>query len=964
MIAVVVSAMGEDSDGALESSEEWKSGIVSFQSAVNTVRDVLTTLSRQTYLSHALHHQRDADALNSATEQLRGAFDMLKVRGYIELSALSARIHATEPVAALHTLDEQAAAIELPEPQSSSTLPPAPQLIFGRETETAAVVEAVCDQSGGNVAILGGPGMGKTTVALTALHHPTVAARFLRRRHFIACDSIDTKSGVLIAICGSLGFATSDQNTARRHLLAVFRQHLTLLVLDNFETVWEAGTDRLAAEEVLGLLSGICGLSLIVTARGSERPQGAMWHQPLLRPLGPLSDTSAKQIFTAIADVDDRTPYFADLLHDLDNIPLAITLLASQAQSEPLDDLFLRWTQLKTASLTRASGQDRLNSVEASIKLSLESPRMTAEVDATTVLSLLSVLPLGTTRHDFDIWASHLPNADRAISAVLQNALAYRTQDERIRVLSPIREFILLHHPPQDNAIHPLYAHYFGVAQAEEGALYPTPAVIAAVSTELENFSYVIRYALRTGAETSAALQAAVWFIQLVYNGGLGTSYDTLLPMALSVARSDGLHLRAAQLLTMWATISAQSSRGPLPIDLLNDAIALYKAANDVEGLVQAMCLSARYLPAPEAVEVCSEAYRLALERDTELRYYVQLALAQPYVRAGMMLEARACCDNVISAAQSWGPQGRRVIADAMHTLSMTDLEGNDFASGVATLRDLILVAQETRHAQLLVIARMKLGSILLDQGMRVDAIGYFEAALSTAEELGNDLHAITAWRHLATAHLLGNDDSRAMHALDMATQLLARYEDSESVMPGKIEVIIAHTKLLLWKGEVDDARVALHAALSLDIDNKRFLHGRARSITANLLYNLGEVEHEATRLGHARSCFLVSALLYRQGYERTSALKSLADFAWTADDDDAAEALLGAVMLPLLRCGFRPHLARVLLLLAQIASRQGDMRLARYRAQNALQMYESVDVPRARKKAAAFLESLEVCRT
>lgn len=157
------------------------------------------------------------------------------------------------------------------------------------------------------LAIFGGPGMGKTSLALAALHDPAVALRYGDKRIFVACDAGDGLSGCFSILCGALGISMSNRKAAERSLTASMTDGPSLLVLDNFESVWEAERSRPEAESVLQLLCAIDSLSLVVTLRGSEAPFGVAWTRPFVLPLTPLDAAAAKQVFLAIADVDDTT---------------------------------------------------------------------------------------------------------------------------------------------------------------------------------------------------------------------------------------------------------------------------------------------------------------------------------------------------------------------------------------------------------------------------------------------------------------------------------------------------------------------------------------------------------------------------------------------------------------------------------------------------------------------------------
>lgn len=105
--------------------------------------------------------------------------------------------------------------------------------------------------------------MGKTTLAVAALHHQGVMNKYTHR-HFVSCESA-SGCGDLVAIIGShLGLDSSSQlsKTILRHFS---ESAPSILVLDNFETPWEPVDSRTEVEDFLSLLTEVSHLDLLVT---------------------------------------------------------------------------------------------------------------------------------------------------------------------------------------------------------------------------------------------------------------------------------------------------------------------------------------------------------------------------------------------------------------------------------------------------------------------------------------------------------------------------------------------------------------------------------------------------------------------------------------------------------------------------------------------------------------------------
>ncbi|KAH7101456.1 hypothetical protein BKA62DRAFT_703031 [Auriculariales sp. MPI-PUGE-AT-0066] len=330
-------------------------------------------------------------------------------------------------------------ASEFPEDLRTRSLPSA-GLLVGRDTEQGAILDqlrAASTSSPARVIILGGGGMGKSTLALSILNHPIVVE-----------DA--TSTGALIAeIASQLGIA-GDQ--LRKRLLSALRSTTIFIVLDNFETPWEVADQRVDTERFLGEISSLPNVTLIVTMRGSERPMGTTWTTPTLEPLGALDLEASRQIFSTIAYASggDDSAVLKQFLGLLDGIPLAVTLAANMACSESVEVLLQRWQEEGTKALhaERSGASSRLSSLDVSIKLSVESSRIIDSPGAFELLQLLALLPNGVPEG-----YSHPAFKSSAL-------LAYPGEDGRLRSLSPIRLYVLHHHPPPYPLIAPLEQEY------------------------------------------------------------------------------------------------------------------------------------------------------------------------------------------------------------------------------------------------------------------------------------------------------------------------------------------------------------------------------------------------------------------------------------------------------------------------------------------------------------------------
>lgn len=320
-----------------------------------------------------------------------------------------------------------------------------------------------------------------------------------------------------------------------------------LIVLDNFESPWEA--QRKQVEGVLGRLVALGNLTLVITMRGTERPRNIKWDELSdckHRELSALDRYSARSLFLEIskhdgysAGGDSDDPDDLDKLIDAcDYIPLPITLMAQLIGDglETVPALLQRRQKMLPLLVIDDSSDDPLDNMTVSIQLSINSHRIQSHPGSLVLLYIIAMLPDGILDEHLDAAARHIQDFDQSKRALLRTSLIYRGENcNRFRMHSLIRSYAIANLSGGSiNAIRALATDFWDMLKrawkdehvvASEGNL--CAAGVRVVKSELGNIESLTRYILTEKIHDhdtiEAAFEAAVAIACLYFQTSLGT---------------------------------------------------------------------------------------------------------------------------------------------------------------------------------------------------------------------------------------------------------------------------------------------------------------------------------------------------------------------------------------------------------------------------------------------------------
>lgn len=393
-------------------------------------------------------------------------------------------------------------------PPPSQPLPP--EIFYGRDELILKLAEILSSEPRPRISILGAGGMGKTSTALHLIHHELVAERYGHRRYFVACDAVTSAEALAFLILQILEVTLVDgENPITAMYLALTRSPPTLLLLDNFESVWDAedaDSTRIGIRDLLQKIAGVPSAALIVTMRASAPPTGIVWK--LSETIPPLSHSSARDVFlkinhTFLDEAADGEQVLNDFLQELDCVPLAITLLAQVSLDLPLAFVLRLWREKKTSMLRLPSpseSRDRLESVDVSISISITALDIIRNPEAIQLLGMICLLPDG-----LFLWQERLDSIGKSYSTTTSAMLLLRKfaliyiAGDKLGVLSPIRHFVLQYHSPDPEHTQCIYNIFWELVDAYAPVEFGPEfnSAVQALRLDMGNIASVIDHAAR-----------------------------------------------------------------------------------------------------------------------------------------------------------------------------------------------------------------------------------------------------------------------------------------------------------------------------------------------------------------------------------------------------------------------------------------------------------------------------------
>ena len=322
--------------------------------------------------------------------------------------------------------------------------PPPPNIFFGRDELIATTVGLAENLT--QFALVGPPGIGKTSVALAVLHHNRIKSRFGDNRWFLRCDEVPASPARFLDRLSKVIGAGVENPKDLGSLQYFLSSREMIIVLDNVESILDRrGTNGPGIYGVVEELRNFNTVCLCLTSRSSFIP-------PCDSPEIPtLSMEAARDTFYSIYKNCEVSDSVNNVLQQLDLHPLSITLLATVACRNDWDinQLTKEWESQRTGLLRT----ERNGSLAASIELSLTSPMFRGlGPNAREVLEVIACFPQGIYQDSLDWLSFHtFYNIANIFDDLCSLSLTDRSNG-LITMLAPFRDYFR----PKDPTSSPL----------------------------------------------------------------------------------------------------------------------------------------------------------------------------------------------------------------------------------------------------------------------------------------------------------------------------------------------------------------------------------------------------------------------------------------------------------------------------------------------------------------------------
>ncbi|KAK0205581.1 hypothetical protein DFS33DRAFT_1474315 [Desarmillaria ectypa] len=698
-----------------------------------------------------------------------------------------------------------------------SAIPPPPPFVFeGRNDLVQEGVANLLADSSRSIIIMGFGGMGKTSLALKLLDDPAVKAKYKAYRYFIPCDIVcgvePTVEVLLQALIKMMKWEWTNDVIEQLHTIS----KPTVLVFDNFETLWDNSKKQHDIQRLLEQLNSIIYITLIITMRGTTPPiEDSDWLVLPYKGLVPLAISSSLAIFNAISGCRSDIEIVIKLLEELAGWPLAIILIAHQAKILSPKVLLESWNHEKTLLLVKPRAQsDRLTNVDVSIKITLQSSLLSSEPNTLKLLSVICNFPNG-----IPTWANllrkMLPDLSERTSIIcnlLDSGIIYEDSKGGLKLLPPIQEYLKIYFQQPDIYIKKQFCtFYLNEIEGKQLQNITSQENTQFGLSHLNNIEWILNDILNNDV-TEKELINIYHFCWFQYNV---SESDILLKKVMDIIKNRNIKYLHAQLVLLWGFRLSSHSQWIMAQEKIKQALEMFEKIEDTLGVAQCLQGLGNIL---RMMDQYSEA-RTKLEQALEM-----------FEKIGDTLGAAQCLKilgntlgmmNQYSEARTKFKQALEMFEKIGHTLGVAQcLQGlgnilrmmNQYSEARTKFKQALEMFEKIGHTLGAAQCLQGLGNILRMMDQYSEARTKLEQALEMFEKIGDTLGAAQCLKILGNTLGMMNQYSEARTKFKQALEMFEKIGRTLGVA----QCLQGLGNILRMMNQYSEARTKLEQALEM----------------------------------------------------------------------------------------------------------------------------------------------------
>jgi predicted ATPase/DNA-binding SARP family transcriptional activator len=656
---------------------------------------------------------------------------------------------------------------------------------FGRQQESARLVDFLSRRTVRLVILAGPGGVGKTRLAIEAVHR--MAGVFAHDICFVELTGVTDEKSVDDTVAAALRLPTNTGRSSTRAILDYLRGKTMLLVLDNCEHLVKA-----CARLVQTLCRDAEGLTVLATSRIPLHIDEE--HVVRLEPFGVPAVNDTEQLTVVSALRFDSVQLFTDraaqsllqftltdanvmavvrICQQLDGIPLAIEIAAAQTRALPVEAIAERLDQ-RFAWLNKRAGET--TSRQRTLHTLIDWSYGLLNAQARSLLLRLSVFAGGWTLEAAEAVSSpDGPYAD-LLAELVDHSLVVFGADVKHRRYSMheiIRQFAqeYLHGSDQEPDVLERHARYYAqlVSRAAENRTgQPFPERLQTVVNDHDNVRQAYEWLLAHDREQALALVAQLgtklnfWELGGFFQEGRRWLQRALENTQGSVSLQRGHALLAA------ADLSSAITDFAYGLQCARQAQQLFQQLGDHRGEIDAQ------LKYCDLADLAGERVNLRAQLEEALHMAEQMSYTAGIAKAKQLLatitykvgESEIALQYILPSVALWRElENPFELATALNRLSGPLIEFHEYAAAQQALEECRDIYQSLGYRRGVALATQNLGHNAEVLGDYDRARECYREALRIRRDLGLPRGYAYSFEHLAD---IAEIEKRYEHAVQL----------------------------------------------------------------------------------------------------------------------------------------------------------------------------------------------------